>query len=136
MPQPELKEMAAEIIHRHDVESFIEAEQLVELAGDFEKWMRDTFEIKTIRQNHPIKAHFNGQLLSTEIDCLLETGSGFQLIVHSGLVGEKKAMLKKSKDMAGRMAGVKRAVQQTFGVVSVGVYIHFVLSGAIVQLEV
>ncbi len=128
-------EMACQLLHRYDVEHLINNKQVVNLVIAFEKWMTSTFQIIKRHQNYPVKAHFNGQLFSANIDLVLETKSGLQVITHSPFVGEKKSILKKSKDMEGRMVGIQQAVQQVFGVVTVGLYIHFVLSGSVIKLK-
>jgi hypothetical protein len=50
-------------------------------------------------------------------------------------VGEGKSVLKKSKEMAGRLIAQKKAAEEFFGIANVRVYSHFVLAGTLIVIE-
>lgn len=131
-----LLEMAGRLILLQKVEDLVEADQVLQLSAAFDTWIENEFEVKNILQNFPLSTHFDGQFFETKIDLLLETAGGFQIILHSNFVGEQKARLKKTREMAGELAAMKGAVRAFFGVVSVGVFLNFVLYGTVVKVEI
>ncbi|MEZ4954727.1 MAG: UvrD-helicase domain-containing protein [Saprospiraceae bacterium] len=128
------REIAAQLININDVESLVEPDQFIFMADQFENWLAAEQPIKRYA-NYPVKAIFNDQLFEATIDLILETKNGLVMISHSPFVGEGKSVLKKSKEMAGRLIAQKKAVEEFFGIANVRVYSHFVLAGTLIAIE-
>ncbi len=127
-------EMAERAIHVYGVGSLVEGDRVLQVAAEFEGWIEREFKVVERYQNFPVRAHFDGQLFEATLDLLVKTGDGFAVILNSPYVGEAKARFKRAKETAGRLAGMKMAVQQVFDVVEVGLYVHFVLFGVVLKV--
>ncbi|MEO1258382.1 MAG: UvrD-helicase domain-containing protein [Bacteroidota bacterium] len=129
------KELAEHIIAVRDINDLVSATQLMDKNNDFIKWMNSFFEIKNIYRQYPVKIHFNDQFYESNIDLLLETKSGWQIIINHPFVGQKKQRIKKAKELSGKLLSMKRAVQAIQNIVSVGCYINFVLAGEVIKVD-
>lgn len=129
-------EMADRIIEVYGVDSLVERDRILQVGVEFDEWIEKEFKVVERFQNYPVRAHMNGQLFEASLDFLFHTKTGFVIILNSPFVGEAKARFKKAKDLAGRLAGMKVAVQQIFDVVDLDLYVHFVLSGTVMKVEV
>ena len=127
--------LAYEVIQIHEAEDLMDGELLKAAADTFQTWLNGFFKIKKQHRQYPIQLHLHGQFYETAIDLLLETESGYQIILNSPFVGTPKARFKKAKELSGKIMAMQKAVQVVFDVVAVGAYIHFPLAGAVVKWE-
>ena len=131
----QLLALTNDIIQLHGVGDLVAAEKLLTANDGFSKWLSSQFRVKKEYRQYHLRQHFGGQLFETYIDLLLETESGILVIIHSPFVGEKKARIKKAKEISGKMENIKKSLQPIFGIVKVGLYVHFVLACTLVKYD-
>ena len=127
--------LANHAINLRNIEDLVSAQQLLQLYDSFEKWLFSFVKIKNIYRQYPIKIHFSGQLFESTIDLLLESESGWQIIVNSPFMGELKHRQRKAKEMTGKILAMRKSVQAIHQAVKVDTYINFVMAGSIIKIN-
>ena len=129
-------EMAAAFLERYEIEEMLDAKSLLKFSSAYLYWQEEHFQIKNRRRKFPVRIHRNGRLFEAILDLVLETDEGLVVIQNSGFAGDLKAAAKHAKErLADWLFLSKLALQQIFEGVKIRTMVHFVLNGAVVELE-
>ncbi|PHN06192.1 UvrD-helicase domain-containing protein [Flavilitoribacter nigricans] len=129
--------MAAELLARFDIsEDILESERLIQRADGWWEFLDKGFRVGNDHRKYPIRHHHGGRNFTTIADLVLESPSGLILIQYSGFPGDGRARDNKAIELAPWLYLTKTALQIAFNQPSVRTFVHFVLSGTLVELEV
>lgn len=129
--------MANGLLDRFDIHrDTLEGEQLIQRADSWWQLLESKFQATENHRKYPVRHHHGGRSFSTIADLVLETPKGLILIQHSGFPGDGRARDSKAIELAPWLYLTKTALQIAFNQVSVRTFVHFVLTGTLVELEV
>lgn len=130
-----LEEIAQDLIEEHDVEDNIEVKDCVLLGQRWWAFLEKQYPIQKDYRKYPLKHYFQGQLFSTVVDVILDTGYGLIVIQHSSFSGERKQWKNKALELADWFFLTQNALKQIFNQSRIQTYVHFVCSGAMLEVE-
>jgi hypothetical protein len=129
--------MARELLGRFELsESDLSGEQLIQRADSWWQLLGRLFRAGNDHRKYPISHHHGGRNFTTIADLVLETPAGLILVQHSGFTGNGRARDTKAIELAPWLYLTKTALQITFNQPTVRTFVHFVLTGTLVELEV
>lgn len=128
-------EIAGEIIQNHEVESYIEPTEMTQLAQKWWEYLHQEFDIRQDHRKYPLTHFHNSRIFKTVADLILETEAGLIVIQHSSFSGEDKHWVKKAMELSDWFFLCAEALQKTFRKKVIHTYVHFVLAGAMVEVE-
>ncbi|MCO6489517.1 MAG: UvrD-helicase domain-containing protein [Phaeodactylibacter sp.] len=136
-PPAERLQMARGFIERYEMGET--PPQALALLGDaWNSFLARQFDIRQAHRKYPIRYFHHGRLFTNVIDLLLETPKGLVVIQNSGFAGgdstkEKQRALQNLGSWC-YLSGC--AVQELFGGQPVRTFVHFVMSGSLVEIRV
>jgi ATP-dependent exoDNAse (exonuclease V) beta subunit len=130
-----LREMASGLLERYQVGELFEAEVLVQNAEAYFAWLKREFSISKVHRRFPLYMFKDGRIFEPVIDLLLETEEGLVVILYTSFIGDEKSRMRKAKDMAAWLQGCKEAAQIVFDKSTVRTWVHLVLYGSLVEVE-
>lgn len=135
-PEAERLEMAKGYIQRFELAE-MPPEQLLQLSQRWQSWISQRFSPRRWHRKYPLRYQHQGRQFETMLDQVLETEEGIVLLQNSGFDkgGAEKIKnhaLSKLGDWAYLSAKGATAV---FGQPKVRCLIHYVMQGAVVELE-
>jgi ATP-dependent helicase/nuclease subunit A len=128
-------EMASAFLERYEVADLVEAKAMLKFSNQWFNWLEKEFSIRKIHRKYPIRLQHKGRLFKTIIDLVLETDHGLVLIQNSGFAGDSKRWRSKASELSDWLHLSKTALREIFDAVAVKTMVHFVLSGAVVEVE-
>lgn len=136
-PQEDRLRMAGALLERYQVEeTIITADKLLSRSTAWWQLLDRHFQIKAGHRKYPVRHHHGGRCFSTIADLVLETNSGLVLIQYSGFAGEGANRQRKAIELAPWLHLTKTALQSIFHQASVRTFVHFVMTGTLMELEV
>lgn len=127
--------MANDLIHRYDVEEMVDATSLIQYSNQWQAYLKQRFDVKTIYRMYPIRFAKDNRVFETVLDTLVETQTGWVIIQHHSFSGEQKKWRSKCKEHCLWLELSKQAIQTYFQNNKVQTQIHFMLNGAVVEVE-
>jgi ATP-dependent exoDNAse (exonuclease V) beta subunit len=131
----ERMEMATSFLQRYEVADLVEAKAMLKFSTQWFDWLEKEFKPKKIHRKYPIRMHRNGRLFKTIIDLVIETDRGLVLIQNSGFGGDSKKWKQKACELGDWLFLSKTALREVFNTVNIRTMVHFVLSGAVLEVE-
>ena len=128
-------EMASAFLERYEVSDLVEAKAILKFSTQWFGWLESEFSIQKIHRKYPVRLHRKGRLFKTIIDLILETDRGLVLIQNSGFAGDSKRWKQKASELGDWLHLSKTAARQMFDIQEVRTMVHFVLSGAVLEVE-
>lgn len=130
-------QMAEALLTRFDInEESLSAEKLIQRSNLWWQWLHAHLNPVQDYRKYPIRHHHGGRCFRTIADLILESADGLILIQHSGFPGDGRAQLAKAIELAPWLYLTKTAIQRTFQKTSVRTFVHFVMSGTVMELAV
>lgn len=135
-PAADQLHMAEGFVNRYQLEE-MPARDLVLMANNWQQFLGRQFNAQRSYRKYPVRYTHQRQLFSTIIDLLLDNGSELILIQNSGFAGTEQSKQKQRalSNLASWSYLSRRAVQQVFKGKSCRVFVHFVMSGSLVELQ-
>jgi ATP-dependent exoDNAse (exonuclease V) beta subunit len=135
-PTAERREMAQGYIERYTLED-TRAEDLLEQSMRWQQWMAQQFSAQRILRKYPIRHHFQGRQFETIVDWVLETEEGMVLLQNSGYdqSGQEKLKNHALSQLWAWAYLSQKGLQALFGKRNVRCFIHYVMAGAVVELQ-
>jgi len=132
------KSALARLLENHGMETVFANEELVKNIEGFFSWLETKYPGAQVMSEHPllysIGERENLQRVSGIIDMLVETKEGYVIIDHKSFPGKKSELGKKALEYAPQLEWYKRGVEQLTGKKVIGMYIHFVMQGEMVEV--
>lgn len=129
--------MATELLERFDISAdTLEPEKLIQRADSWWQLLAKFPQPGKYHRKYPIRHHHGGRNFTTIADLVLDTPEGIILIQYSGFPGDGRARDYKAIELAPWLYLTKTALQITFDQPDVRTFVHFVLSGTLVELAV
>ncbi len=135
-PREERLEMATGLVERFEAEALVQPETLLPYSDAWQQQLDKQFSPANIIRKYPICYQYQGRLFETIIDVVADIPGGKILIQNSGFAGGNKNIQKKAQDLASWLYFSKSALQEIFDTPLVRTYLHFVMSGVLVEVEV
>ena len=139
-PTSDRLEVAKNIVTRYDISEMIDYQLFVKNGDAFFDYILKTFTVKTLRHRYPIKAHFDGRLLDSKIDILIETThNSWVLIVNNDLSGDVKKIRTEASRLTTKLCWLKKAFLKNYPTVEpaqIETCLHFFMLGMLVKMEV
>ncbi len=129
------QEMAKAFLERYETSDMLDAIAMIQYSNEWQNFTTKNFNIQKIHRKYPIQFTRDGRLFKTIIDTLIEMDSGIAIIQNSGFSGEQKKWRGKAQELSLWLELSKQAIQHHFKVENIETYIHFVLSGGLVQIK-
>jgi len=128
--------MAEGFTRRYQLEE-MPARDLVLMGNSWQQFLSRQFNFKKAYRKYPVRSTFNGRIFSTIIDLLLDNGNEFILIQNSGFAGTEQSKQKQHAlaNLASWSYLSRRAVQHLFQCENCRVFVHFVMSGSLMELK-
>ncbi len=105
-------------------------------SANFQQFVREKFGKVEEKRKFPVSGLFEGRLFETVIDNLRFTEWGIAVIQHSGYAGSQQKIAQKVKELSSWAYFVKATLVQLYDGKRVRVFIHFVLHGSLVELQI
>lgn len=128
-------DMAIETIQNHEVEDYIEPIEMIKAAEGWWEYLKREFDILQDHRKYPLIHYHQNRVFKTVVDLILETEQGLIIIQHSSFSGENKHWAKKAMELADWFYLSSEALQKTFKKKVLHAYVHFVLAGAMVEVQ-
>lgn len=135
-PQAERLAIAQGLIDRHELAEWVEAQDLLRAGDQWSNFLAAQFNPQTSYRKYPVDFFRNGRRFETTIDRILLTDQGAVILQNSSFAGDRKAAARKATKELGDWLYLSRlAVQEIFQIAHCTTWVHFVLSGTLVQVE-
>lgn len=135
-PEHERLQMAEAHLNRFEVEDDIEAPHFLRFSTAFHKKLLEQFNPHQQYRKYPLKLHYNNRLFDKMLDFVLITDTRVILIQNSGFSGDNKRWRKHIIDNLSSWSFLaKTGLEQLFPNKRIEVWIHFVLSGGMVEVK-
>ncbi len=128
--------IAREILEAHGVIGSLGTEDLISIFDRFVASIHSRWPGVKIYREWPVAVKLADFELHGTGDIILETNDGYVLIDHKTFPGGEKELLEKAKEFAGQLVAYSLAIGKATGRPVVGTWIHFPVSGYIVQVTV
>lgn len=126
--------IATGLIHRFGATNLTDGGVFFEKNRAFLNWIERSGPIENTVRQFPVRGHFNGQLFEESVDLVIERKNDWALVTHCILVVEERSRQKKLKEMAGKLAELKKAFEKSTATPKkVRLFVHFVLYGAVYE---
>lgn len=127
--------MAKGLMQRFQVEDMAPS-NMVQQGQEWFQLLQRQFQPTKIYRKYPIRYYHRGRLFNKVIDLLLETPNGLVIVQNSGFAGtEQRKQKQRALQNLGSWSYLSRmAVQELWGTSSCRVFVHFVLSGQLIEL--
>ena len=136
-PQEDREIMVNKLLERYDISlDSLNGERLLHQANAWWQFLNNRFQNHSGYRKFPIHHLHGGRSFSTIVDLVLEKSDGIILIQNSGFKAEGRSLETKAIELAPWLYLTKTALQIIFKSVSVRTFVHFVMSGKLVELEV
>lgn len=135
MEEQKRLKMAEDLLERYGALEFCEPALFASQSLSFQNWLGANFSIQKIRRLYPLSAIIDGSLFQTRLDFLIETESGWIAILNLPFVGDLRNRRRKLKEMGGTVSATTAALREVFGIADIRFFAHFVLYGALVEME-
>ncbi|MCB9263931.1 MAG: UvrD-helicase domain-containing protein [Lewinellaceae bacterium] len=134
-PAPERIKMAEGFIRRYEMED-TPPNALVLLGDSWDAFLNRQFDIRKAYRKYPIRYFHHGRLFTNVIDLLLDSPKGLIVIQNSGFAGGEPAKMKhRALQNLGSWCYLSgSAVKEVFGREEVRTFVHFVMSGTLVEV--
>ncbi len=135
-PEHERLRLAEAHLDRFEVEDDIEAHHFLRLSTAFHRGLLNDFQPKQHYRKYPLKFHYNHRLFDKMLDFVLINDRKIVLVQNSGFSGGEKRWRRHITDNLGSWSYLaKTGLQEIFPNKKVEVWIHFVLSGGMVEVR-
>ncbi|MCB0588402.1 MAG: hypothetical protein KDD06_24125, partial [Phaeodactylibacter sp.] len=136
-PAPERLKMAEGFIQRYEMGD-TPPRALALLSDAWLAFLDRQFDIQQAHRKYPIRYFHHGRLFTNVIDLLLETPKGLVIIQNSGFDGgELPKMKQRALQNLGSWCYLSGcAAREIFGQEQVRTFVHFVLSGTLVEIGI
>ena len=136
-PAPERLKMAEGFIQRYEMGD-TPPRALALLSDAWLAFLDRQFDIQQAHRKYPIRYFHHSRLFTNVIDLLLETPKGLVIIQNSGFDGgELPKMKQRALQNLGSWCYLSGcAAREIFGQEQVRTFVHFVLSGTLVEIEI
>jgi predicted transcriptional regulator YheO len=109
--------------------------------GDgFYDYINKTYSVKSLLHRYPLIAHFDGRLLDSDIDILIETTDNrWILIVNNDLSGDVKKIKTEATRLTTKLSWLKKAFLKNYPTVEptrIDTCLHFFMLGMLVKMDV
>ena len=128
-------EMADAFIKRFEVDHMLEAKTLLQAGDAWGNYLNATFKVRKVYRKYPIHHLYQGRSFNTIADLILVTDQGLVLIQNSGFAGEQKKQRQKALELADWIFLAKSSLQEIFQTTTIRTYVHFVLTGGVVEVN-
>ena len=136
-PPADRQLMVHELLKRFEINAdSLENETLIQRADHWWHFLEKHFPDTKDHRKYPIRHHHGGRSFTTIADLVLEGPDGLVLIQYSGFPGDGRAREAKAIELAPWLYLTKTALQIVFKQAAVRTFVHFVISGTIIELVV
>ena len=131
------KELAADIIECYGLEG-MEVDDFIRQGGQWLAFVKRQFQPLREYRKYPVQYFHQGRRFNTFIDLVLDTGHQTILIQNSGFAGTETSRQKNRalKNLGSWSYLARKAVMEILNDQPCRVFVHFVMSGQLVELEV
>lgn len=127
-------EMAAAFVERYQVEEMLDPKSLLRTANAWWTYLDRSYTIEKMYRKYPVRYFWKGRLFEKIIDLILVTNQGLIIFQNSGFAGDQKKWRNKALELGDWFHLSKSALNEIFDRTDIQTYIHFVMSGAIVEV--
>ncbi|MFN7118474.1 MAG: 3'-5' exonuclease [Saprospiraceae bacterium] len=135
-PADDQVKMLEAFIQRYQLEESLKINDLHQHITSWMHYLVNNFSIKKIHRKYPVRYFENGRLFERLIDFLLETDRGYVIIQSSGFSGDVNKLRNKALELGNFFYFSKCAVEEIFKTNHVRTIAHFVLHGAMLEVEI
>ncbi|GJM33784.1 MAG: DNA helicase [Saprospiraceae bacterium] len=135
-PADERLAMANGLVIRFEADELVVPEALLPLSDAWHRQLQSQLQPTSITRKYPVRYTYQGRLFETIVDVVADIPGGKALIQNSGFAGNGKHLQKKAQELASWLYFSRAALQEVFDTPMVRTYIHFVMSGVLVEVEV
>ncbi len=129
------EEIAEQLHFRYSLQSLVEPSDFLEKSTAFDAWMMTQFAPTNLQVCFPVRKYLVDRLFESKIDLVLEAKAGVVMLVLSKFVGDGKNRLKYLRNLAQDLGMSRRILQSHFDKQQVSVFVIFVLSGEVFELD-
>ncbi len=127
--------MAERLIQGYELGEFIAPHDFLDQGDQWQKYIRKTFQPKRIIRKQSLTYAYQERFFQTVVDWVLITDNGILLIQNSGFAGEPKNWKRKAQELGSWFFLSKMALAEAFDTTSIRTFVHFVLGGALVEVD-
>ncbi len=128
--------MSEGYIERYELHDSTDTPTLLRQSSAYYTHLMKTHPIQQHFRKYPLRAHFDGRLFQTVLDLVLITDNKVLVCQNSGFTGDAKRYRKHALDSLGSWSFLtQRALAEQYPNKQIEVWVHFVLGGALVELQ-
>ncbi len=124
------------LFDRYQLEGVLQRPDFLTAARDWFAFLERQYRPRQLLRKVPVHHHFHGRLFSTTLDLLLDLGDEWMLIQNSGFGGGQNKWRQKVNELGPWFFLVLEALADAYPGKPVRPAVHFVLSGAVMELEI
>lgn len=138
--EPDLDEdhrhrIARRLLQEWDLASVVDHKALVRAGDRLWRWVEENHPGAEVRKEWPImRRTAEGSIVAGEADLVLETDDSFTVVDHKTFPGSVEDAKEKARGFAGQLFMYADTIQAATGKELKGCYIHFPVSGVMVQV--
>ena len=131
------KALAEQVLQRFSVTEYISAEGGLTCATRFKKFAEEHLKAKAIHVEYPIEyLKSNGQTATGWIDALVETDEGYIIVDHKSNPQSRSDWNDVALKYSGQLALYKEAVEAVADKPVIGCWVHFAVTGGVLNIKV
>ncbi len=128
--------MLEAFVKRYQLDEMLKTSDLHAQMLSFFKELDKQFVINKLHRKYPVRYFHNGRLFERILDFVIDTNRGFIIIQNSGFAGDASKFRNKALELGSFFYLSKLAVETIFQVTNVRTFAHFVLQGALLEVEI
>ena len=134
---PDINRKVIDDLINHHSPGALQAEQVINRCRELTTWINQKFPGAILHSEMPFTQKLNdGSLRQGEIDLLVETPEGWIVIDHKSNPQPSSNWNEIAARYSGQLAAYKCALNKLSKKAVIGTYIHFSISGGLVELEI
>jgi len=122
-------------LQRYGLTDVFRRDELLQIAHQFYHYLQQRYRIEGVYRKYPVQYLYKGRTFETVLDLLLMTDRGLVLIQHSAFAGEATRWKNKALELSDWLFLSRLTLAELFDEPRVQTIVHFVLGGALVEVE-
>jgi len=136
LPVAEREQIAAELLEANNVSASLKSADLINIYDRFFAVVQNRWPDAKIRREWPLALTLGKFELHGTADLVLETAGGIVIIDHKTFPGNANDLTEKAKSFAAQMVAYRLAMEKATGKTVLATFIHFPVSGYLVDISV
>ncbi|MCW5889584.1 MAG: UvrD-helicase domain-containing protein [bacterium] len=135
-PDAQRLALAAGLLRRHGIAGAVPESEMLRRATELRTTLGKRYPVRRWLREWPIRLRQGETIVSGFADLVLDTDAGWVVVDHKSFKGGREQWAAKAAEHTGQLAAYAGAMRAASGRAVVGVWLHFVVGGGLVRVEV